>query len=191
MVTEIFNGIRPLVAFPGQGYRRPNLTSRPLRFKLVREYVIAYAPEKKPLWISGRVPRTAKSSRDGGHSQRPRVSPRVFTKSPLCNVAKRLGFVTILKQSRLKPESYTTQSRFGSFHPQTFYCAARGAQVSEKGLPFCPFPMPIRKSASFRFAAEAGTLRKSGTVLNSAPRGNLLFATVRAFRRGLKHGATN
>jgi len=36
--------------FP-MGYRRPNLTSRPLRFKLVREYVIAYAPEKKPLWV--------------------------------------------------------------------------------------------------------------------------------------------
>jgi plasmid stabilization system protein ParE len=45
------DGIRALVAFPHQGYRRPNLTSRPLRFKLAREYVIAYAPEKKPLWI--------------------------------------------------------------------------------------------------------------------------------------------
>ncbi|MCX6636848.1 MAG: type II toxin-antitoxin system RelE/ParE family toxin [Acidobacteria bacterium] len=51
VITEIFDGIRALVAFPCQGYRRPNLTSRPLRFKLVREYVIAYAPEKKPLWV--------------------------------------------------------------------------------------------------------------------------------------------
>ena len=51
LVTEIFNGIRTLVAAPHQGYRRPNLTSRPLRFKLVREYVIAYAPEEKPLWV--------------------------------------------------------------------------------------------------------------------------------------------
>jgi plasmid stabilization system protein ParE len=51
MITEIFDGIRALVAFPDQGYRRPNLTSRPLRFKLVREYVIAYAPEKRPLWV--------------------------------------------------------------------------------------------------------------------------------------------
>ena len=40
-----------LVVFPHQGYRRPNLTSRQLRFKLVRDYVIAYAPEKKPLWV--------------------------------------------------------------------------------------------------------------------------------------------
>ena len=49
--TEIFDAIRALVPFPHQGYRRPNLTSRPLRFKLVLEYVIAYAPEKKPLWV--------------------------------------------------------------------------------------------------------------------------------------------
>ena len=51
VITEIFDGIRALVVFPSQGYRRPNLTSRPLRFKLVREYVIAYAPEKRPLWV--------------------------------------------------------------------------------------------------------------------------------------------
>ena len=51
VVTEIFDGIRGLVSFPNQGYRRPSLTSRPLRFKLVREYVIAYAPEKIPLWV--------------------------------------------------------------------------------------------------------------------------------------------
>ena len=51
VITEIFDGIRGLVAFPNQGYRCPNLTSRPLRFKLVREYVVAYPPEKKPLWV--------------------------------------------------------------------------------------------------------------------------------------------
>ena len=49
VMTEIFDGIRALVASPHQGCRRPNLTSRPLRFKLVREYVIAYAPEQTPL----------------------------------------------------------------------------------------------------------------------------------------------
>jgi plasmid stabilization system protein ParE len=51
VITEIFDAIRALVPFPDQGYRRPNLTSRPLRFKLVREYVVAYAPEKRPLWV--------------------------------------------------------------------------------------------------------------------------------------------
>jgi plasmid stabilization system protein ParE len=51
LMSEIFDAIRALVPFPDQGYRRPNLTSRLLRFKLVREYVIAYAPQKKPLWV--------------------------------------------------------------------------------------------------------------------------------------------
>ena len=51
VITEIFDTIRALVAFPNQGFRRPNLTSRPLRFGLVREYAIAYAPEKTPLWV--------------------------------------------------------------------------------------------------------------------------------------------
>ena len=34
VVTEIFDAILALVLLPDQGYRRPNLTSRPLRFKL-------------------------------------------------------------------------------------------------------------------------------------------------------------
>ncbi len=33
------------------GHRRPDLTSRPLRFILVREYLIAYAPQQKALWV--------------------------------------------------------------------------------------------------------------------------------------------
>ena len=48
---EILYAIRALVPFPHSGYRRPNLTSRPLRFKVMREYVIAYAPDKRPLWV--------------------------------------------------------------------------------------------------------------------------------------------
>ena len=51
VVTEIFDSIGSLLRFPHLGYRRPELTTRPLRFKLVREYVIAYAPDKKPLWV--------------------------------------------------------------------------------------------------------------------------------------------
>src|ERR1700732_1156395 len=51
MTAEILAAIKGLVPFPHQGYRRPNLASRALRFMLVREYVIAYAPEKKPLWV--------------------------------------------------------------------------------------------------------------------------------------------
>jgi|SRR5580658_2144277 plasmid stabilization system protein ParE len=49
VITAIFDRIRSLVELPHQGHRRPNLTSRPLRFALVNEYVIGYAPEKTPL----------------------------------------------------------------------------------------------------------------------------------------------
>jgi len=51
VISEIFDTIRGLVPFPHQGYRRPDLSSRPLRFTHVREYLIAYAPEEKPLWV--------------------------------------------------------------------------------------------------------------------------------------------
>jgi plasmid stabilization system protein ParE len=51
VVNEIFDRIRQLVPVPDQGFRRPNLTSLPLRFVTVRDYLIAYAPEKKPLWV--------------------------------------------------------------------------------------------------------------------------------------------
>jgi plasmid stabilization system protein ParE len=51
MIAEILAAIAALVPFPGQGHRRPDLTSRPLRFIFVREYLIAYAPEEKPLWV--------------------------------------------------------------------------------------------------------------------------------------------
>jgi len=51
VITEIRDAVRNLVRFPMQGHRRADLTSRPLRFILVREYLIAYAPEKKPLWV--------------------------------------------------------------------------------------------------------------------------------------------
>src|SRR5579864_5264026 len=51
VMSEIFDAIRGLVSFPNQGHRRPDLSARPLRFTLVREYLIAYAPEDTPLWV--------------------------------------------------------------------------------------------------------------------------------------------
>jgi len=50
---EISSAIRQLARFPLQGHLRPDLTSRPLRFKVVRDYLIAYAPEEKPLLVVG------------------------------------------------------------------------------------------------------------------------------------------
>jgi toxin ParE1/3/4 len=51
VIKEIFDTIRALVPFPHQGHKRPDLSSRPLRFSLVREYLIAYAPREKSLWV--------------------------------------------------------------------------------------------------------------------------------------------
>ncbi len=51
VIAEIFDTIRGLVPFPHRGHRRPDLSSRPLRFALVREYLIAYAPDEEPLLV--------------------------------------------------------------------------------------------------------------------------------------------
>jgi plasmid stabilization system protein ParE len=48
---EIYQAIRSLVAFPHQGHGRPDLTARPMRFQSLRDYVIAYAPDQKPLAV--------------------------------------------------------------------------------------------------------------------------------------------
>lgn len=46
---EILDAIRKLVPFPQQGHKRPDLTSKPLRFQTIRDYLIAYAPDEKLL----------------------------------------------------------------------------------------------------------------------------------------------
>ncbi|MGA2134099.1 MAG: type II toxin-antitoxin system RelE/ParE family toxin [Bryobacteraceae bacterium] len=59
---KVIATIEDLVPFPHQGYRRPDLTGRPLRFTNKHNYLIAYAPDEKPLWVvaiihGGRSPR--------------------------------------------------------------------------------------------------------------------------------------
>jgi plasmid stabilization system protein ParE len=51
VIGEILDRIDAVAPFPYQGHRRPDLTPRPLRFVTVREYLIAYAPDEKPLWV--------------------------------------------------------------------------------------------------------------------------------------------
>jgi plasmid stabilization system protein ParE len=48
---DMLSPIRGLVRFPKQGHRRSDLTTRPLRFISIHEYLIAYAPDEKPWWI--------------------------------------------------------------------------------------------------------------------------------------------
>jgi plasmid stabilization system protein ParE len=51
VLEEIYQTIQSLVAFPHRGHKRPDLTSRPLLFHVLRDYVIAYAPDEKPLAV--------------------------------------------------------------------------------------------------------------------------------------------
>jgi plasmid stabilization system protein ParE len=45
------DAIDALIPFPQQGHRRPDLTSRPLRFAKAGSHLIAYAPNSTPLRI--------------------------------------------------------------------------------------------------------------------------------------------
>jgi len=51
ILDEFLDAFNLLSQFPNVGHRRTDLTSRPLRFKVVRDYLIAYLPDFKPLWI--------------------------------------------------------------------------------------------------------------------------------------------
>jgi len=51
VITEIFEEFRFISRFPNSGHHRPELTFRLLRFRRAGEYLIAYAPEERPVWI--------------------------------------------------------------------------------------------------------------------------------------------
>ncbi len=51
VLEEIYEAIRALVPFPQVGHIRSDLTSRPLRFHPVRDFLIAYAPDERPLIV--------------------------------------------------------------------------------------------------------------------------------------------
>jgi plasmid stabilization system protein ParE len=53
VIEEIYQAIRALVPFPQQGHQRSDLSSRPLRFHPIRNFLIAYAPEEQPLLVLG------------------------------------------------------------------------------------------------------------------------------------------
>ncbi len=50
-LEEICDPIKSLAAFPFIGHSRPDLTTRPLRFQALRDYVIVYAPDERPLAV--------------------------------------------------------------------------------------------------------------------------------------------
>ena len=52
VVADIHSTLATLATSPLVGHRRPDLTTRPLRFHLVRDdYLVVYAPDEQPLWV--------------------------------------------------------------------------------------------------------------------------------------------
>jgi len=51
VLEEIYEAIRALVPFPQVGHRRSDLTSQPLRFHPIRDFLVVYAPDEKPLVV--------------------------------------------------------------------------------------------------------------------------------------------
>jgi plasmid stabilization system protein ParE len=51
VLEDIHEAIHALVPFPKLGHQRSDLTSRPLRFHPVRNFLIAYAPDEQPLLV--------------------------------------------------------------------------------------------------------------------------------------------
>lgn len=51
IVAQVLATCENLSRLPHQGHRRPELSSRPLRFAVVRDYLLAYAPDEHPLWV--------------------------------------------------------------------------------------------------------------------------------------------
>jgi plasmid stabilization system protein ParE len=70
MIDAIQATIEALVPFPHQGHRRPDLTERSLRFTTAGNYLIAYAPDKRPLWVIAVMHGRRSPARDGGHLER-------------------------------------------------------------------------------------------------------------------------
>jgi plasmid stabilization system protein ParE len=51
LLEEFHNAIGTLVSFPQSGHVRPDLSSRPVRFQVLRDYLIAYVPDSNPLVV--------------------------------------------------------------------------------------------------------------------------------------------
>jgi toxin ParE1/3/4 len=51
VLEEIFEALHSFASFPLVGHIRADLTARPLRFHPVRDFLIAYASDEKPLVV--------------------------------------------------------------------------------------------------------------------------------------------
>jgi len=51
VIEEIHEAIHALIPFPHLGHQRSDLSSRPLRFHPLRDFLIVYAPDEEPLVV--------------------------------------------------------------------------------------------------------------------------------------------
>ena len=51
IVAQVLAACENLSRLPHQGHARAELSSRPLRFFVVRDYLLAYAPDQRPIWV--------------------------------------------------------------------------------------------------------------------------------------------
>ncbi len=51
LLMVILRSLELVAAFPHQGHVRPDLTLRPVRFIVVQQYLVAYAPDEEPVWV--------------------------------------------------------------------------------------------------------------------------------------------
>jgi plasmid stabilization system protein ParE len=75
VIEEIYNKIQALVAFPHQGHSRADLSSRPLRFQLVRYYFDCLCSRRKAASGDCRAAWPSQPSCDCGHTSEKKLTP--------------------------------------------------------------------------------------------------------------------
>jgi plasmid stabilization system protein ParE len=76
-LEEIYETICALIPYPKAGHKRPDLTSRPLRFQPVRDFVVVYAPDEKTAGSPCRTSWPAQSACYGRYLERERMRRRL------------------------------------------------------------------------------------------------------------------
>jgi|GEM_PF-347496 len=110
--------MRALASDPRQGILRPDLTSLPVRFKLVGNYFIAYAHQETPLWIlavfhARRHPRVTAAMLRSREALPIRYTSRIMTFALLLLLAAQSITPTFVPADFKVPEIYV--SRQGTY----------------------------------------------------------------------------